>query len=135
MRSLCWLFLLVLIFAYEKISIFSDNDSIIDVKRDSVNDLIRVTSTTKIGEKTKLFGYTNVTLPEGLQMIEFILTDEKKNIGRYSYEAPFVGLYLSLQYDRRRPLTGLCDFFTQILPCFNVKQCNTNGRNASYPSL
>lgn len=91
MRSLCWLFLLVLIFAYEKICIFSDNDSIIDVKRDSVNDLIRVTSTTKIGEKTKLFGYTNVTLPEGLQMIEFILTDEKKNIGRYSYEAPFVG--------------------------------------------
>ena len=131
MRSLCWLFLLVLIFAYEKICIFSDNHSLIDVKRDPINDVIRITSTTKIGERTKLYGNVNITLPEGLEMIDVVLTDSKENVGRYSFEVPFNGLYLSLQYDRRRPLTGLCDFFTQILPCFNVKQCNTNGRLAS----
>ena len=127
MQSFLLLFLIASIFAYEKICIFSDNDSIIDVKRDPNHDLIRVTSTSKIGESIKTYGYANVTLPEGLQSIEFILTDTKKNTGRYSYETPFKGVHLSLQYDHRRPLTGLCDFFTGILPCFNVKQCNTNG--------
>lgn len=129
MRPLLSLLLVVSVFAYEKIRIFSDPYSIINVKRDPHFDRISVTSDTKIGASCKTYGTSRIPLPEGLESIDFVLTDPKQNIGRYSFEAPFDGVYLSLTYDHQRPLTGLCDYFAQVLPCFNVKQCNSTSRN------
>ena len=115
------------IVGYEKIRIFSDNDSLIKMKRPVENSDIYISSETKIGASYKTYSQVHVDFPEGLQHIEFVLTDENLNKGRYAYESPFTGVYLSLTYDHRRPLTGLCDVFNRLIPCFNVKQCSTTG--------
>ena len=127
MRSVLFLLLVTTIVGYEKIRIFSDNDSLIKVSRPVENSDIDITSQTRIGASYKTYSQVHVDFPEGLQHIEFVLTDENLNKGRYAYESPFTGVYLSLTYDHRRPLTGLCDSFAHLLPCFNVKQCNTTG--------
>lgn len=118
--------------AYEKIRIFSDNDSIIQVKRPYDTSDIIIETQTKIGASYKTFSQVHLAYPEGLEGFEFVFTDEKLNTGRYPYESPFTGVYLSLTYDHRRPLTGLCELFSTLLPCFNVKQCNTEGTHWSF---
>ena len=124
MRLVLFLLLVEAIVGYEKIRI---NDSIIKVTRPVENSDINISTRTKIGASYKTYSQVHVDAPEGLQLIEFVLTDENLNKGRYTYESPFTGVYLSLTYDHRRPLTGLCDLFAHLLPCFNVKQCNTTG--------
>ena len=109
---------------YEKIGIYSDNDSIMEVVRDDEKDAIKVRSTAKIGISYRTFVETNITLPEGVEMFSFLLTNPRHNIGRWTKQSLLQGVDITIAYKKQQPLEGLCSVFDILLPCFNVKQCS-----------
>lgn len=119
-------------FGYEKISLFSDNDSIMEVVRSDDLDAIKLRSTAKIGVGYKTFVETNITLPEGVDTFSFLITNPRQNIGRWTKQTYFQGVDITIAYKKQQPLEGLCDVFKTLLPCFNVKQCSRRSRECSW---
>lgn len=126
MRVLCFSILLATALAYERINVFSDQESIASIGRDSDRDVITVRSTTGLGISFKGYSNTNITHPEGLEEFRVTITTPSYNMGRYRLTVPFEGLHVTMKYDHQRPLTGLCDIFASLLPCFRVKQCSSS---------
>lgn len=125
MRIFCFSILLVTVLAYERINVFSDQESLSSIERDSNRDRITVSSKTGLGISFKGYAHTNFTHPEGLLEFHVTITNPQYNSGRYKLNVPFEGLHVAMKYDHQRPLTGLCDIFASLLPCFRVKQCSS----------
>ncbi|KAK8830962.1 hypothetical protein WA577_003662 [Blastocystis sp. JDR] len=132
MRVLCFSILLATALAYERINVFSDQESIASIGRDSDRDVITVRSTTGLGISFKGYSNTNITHPEGLEEFRVTITTPRYNMGRYRLTVPFEGLHVTMKYDHQRPLTGLCDIFASLLPCFRVKQCSSSLEESVY---
>lgn len=111
-------------YGYEKISLFSDNDSIMEVVRNEEMDAIKCRSTAKIGVGYKSYVETNITLPEGVESFSFLITNPKHNVGRWKKYSYLQGVDITITYKKQQPLEGLCHVFETLLPCFNVKQCS-----------
>ena len=126
MYCLCIFLFFWVALAYERINIFSDLSCISEFEWDTPNDLIHISSLDMYDISYKSFTSVHLPLPEGLEFVDIVLTDPEHNRGSFMYETPFDGLHITLTYDRQRPLTGLCDIFSTLLPCFNVKQCAPN---------
>lgn len=124
MISLLWVSCILSVLAYEKIDIYSDNLSLLNITRDDIEDKVIVESETRIGISYKTTTFTTIPLPKGLQEFYFSITNPEQNTGRYTLETPFEGVHISLQYERKQAIENVCDLFETILPCFNVKQCN-----------
>ena len=112
------------VLSYEKIDIYSDNLSFINVERDDAKDRVTVNSTTRIGLSFKKTVMSHFSLPEGLQEFSLTITNPEQNTGRYILETPYDGVHVALTYQRQQPIEGLCDIFATVFPCFQVKQCN-----------
>ena len=124
MLSLFCFYLLLSVLAYEKIDIYSDNLSLLNITRDNVNDRLTVSSETRIAVSYKSTVFSHFSLPEGFKEFQFSITNPEFNYGRYILETPFNGVHIAITYDRQRPLGDLCDILSKTLPCFNVKECN-----------
>lgn len=125
MKSVFYFLCILSVLAYEKIDIFSDDLSLIDVVRDNVRDMITVNSESRIAISYKTTTVTKMTIPAALKEFQFTITDPQWNRGRYSLEEAFEGIHITLTYDKQQSIENVCDIFATALPCINVKQCNS----------
>lgn len=126
MKSFVYLLLLLSVLAYEKIDIFSDNLSLIRVTRDDIKDRVVVESDSRIAISYETSVITDIVIPSELKEFQFTILNPDQLIGRYRLETPYEGVHIALTYEKRQPVIDLCNIFEQLLPCFNVIQCNSN---------
>lgn len=124
MKVILFILCILSVLSYEKIDIYSDNLSFINVERDNAKDRVTVNSATRIGLSFKKTVMANFSLPEGLQEFSLTITNPEQNTGRYILETPYDGVHVALIYKRQQPIEGLCDVFATVFPCIQVKQCN-----------
>ena len=125
MKSVFYFLCILSVLAYEKIDIFSDDLSLIDVVRDNVRDMITVNSESRIAISYKTTTVTKMTIPAALKEVQLTITDPQWNRGRYSLEEAIEGIHITLTYDKQKSIENVCDIFATALPCINVKQCNS----------
>ena len=127
-QLIVFLLCVLLCCGYERINLYSDNKCLMKVTRDDPTDTIKLESEARIGISYKSFASVNITVPKEVRAFSFLLTNPEYNSGRYIRQAPFSGVQITISYDKQQPLTGLCEVFEKLLPCFNVKQCVRRSR-------
>ena len=134
-QLIVFLLCVLLCCGYERINLYLDNRCIMNVTRDDRTDTIKIESGERIGISYKSFASVNITVPKEVRAFSFLLTNPEYNSGRYIRQAPFAGVQITISYEQQQPITGLCELFEKLLPCFNVKQCERRSKGISICSM